>query len=218
MTEKETALKNLNTFLETNTPKTASMFEELFKKQQNEINDDELEEAVKNGFDDVIQKWREEYKAFVENQLTSVFQESMKTAASTVEQKSPLLFDVNEPYIKRQLDFLTKRFLNQLNDEAERTVKVIMQKCQEEHLTPKQTARMIHLTMGLYPRQAIALWNYTKKYYPQYLSTSEINREWESTIQNKMRRKNMTRDEAIEDIYNTAIKSNQIVNSKFGLE
>ena len=43
------------------------------------------------------------------------------------------------------------------------------------------------------------------------------NPEWEVKIRDKMQRKNMTRDEAIEDIYNTSMKSNEGVNNKLGL-
>lgn len=43
-------------------------------------------------------------------------------------------------------------------------------------------------------------------------------KEWEPAVADKMRRKGMSRQEAIEDIYRTAIKSNEGVNKKLGLE
>ena len=43
-------------------------------------------------------------------------------------------------------------------------------------------------------------------------------KEWEPAVADKMHRKGMSRQEAIEDIYRTAIKSNKGVNKKLGLE
>lgn len=43
-------------------------------------------------------------------------------------------------------------------------------------------------------------------------------KEWEPAVADKMHRKGMSRQEAIEDIYRTAIKSNEGVNKKLGLE
>ena len=43
-------------------------------------------------------------------------------------------------------------------------------------------------------------------------------KEWEPAVADKMRRKGMSRQEAIEDIYRTAIKSNEGVNKKRGVE
>ena len=44
------------------------------------------------------------------------------------------------------------------------------------------------------------------------------NRTFEELIQLKMKRKGMTRQEAIRDIYNTATKTNKNVNSELGVE
>lgn len=43
------------------------------------------------------------------------------------------------------------------------------------------------------------------------------NKSFEDLIQDKMKRKDMTREQALEDIYQTAIKSNEEVNKKLGL-
>ena len=43
------------------------------------------------------------------------------------------------------------------------------------------------------------------------------NWSWEDKVANKMNRKGMTREEAIIDIYKTAIKSNAKVNANWGL-
>ena len=50
------------------------------------------------------------------------------------------------------------------------------------------------------------------------LDAKHPNKTWEETIADKMNRKNLTREEAIADIYQTAIKSNPEVNRKFNLE
>ena len=49
------------------------------------------------------------------------------------------------------------------------------------------------------------------------LDEKRPNLDWESKIAEKMRAKGLSREEAIVDIYNTAIKSNQAVNKQFGL-
>ncbi len=50
------------------------------------------------------------------------------------------------------------------------------------------------------------------------LDAKHPNKTWEETIADKMNRKGLTREEAIADIYRTAIKSNPKVNRKFNLE
>ena len=51
-----------------------------------------------------------------------------------------------------------------------------------------------------------------------YLDKTKPMCEWEELIKDKMRRKKMTREEAVKDIYETSVKSNRNVNQKFGLE
>ena len=96
MTEKESELKRLNAFLDTNSLKVATMFEELFKNQQDSVTDEELEEAVKNGFENIIEKWSAEYKTFVENQYIPTFKEAVKAGAGEIEQKYSISLDLNE--------------------------------------------------------------------------------------------------------------------------
>lgn len=50
------------------------------------------------------------------------------------------------------------------------------------------------------------------------LDKDDPNKTFEELIQSKMQRKNMTRDEAIEDILKTATKTRSSVNKKLGLE
>ena len=52
----------------------------------------------------------------------------------------------------------------------------------------------------------------------QKLDLEHPNPTWEEKIAEKMSKKNMTREEAIADIYETAVKSNPEVNRKLGLE
>ncbi len=50
------------------------------------------------------------------------------------------------------------------------------------------------------------------------LDVSDPNWEWEALIQDKMQRKGISREQAVVDIYETAVKSNRFVNNEFGLE
>lgn len=50
------------------------------------------------------------------------------------------------------------------------------------------------------------------------LETSKPNLSFEELVKSKMKRKNMTREEAIEDILKTATKTNKEVNKELGLE
>ena len=50
------------------------------------------------------------------------------------------------------------------------------------------------------------------------LDKDDPNKTFEELIQSKMQRKNMTRDEAIEDILKTATKTRSSVNKELGLE
>ena len=76
-------------------------------------------------------------------------------------------------------------------------------------------------------RQAFELRNKYRRQARDLMADQELRerldrekpmREWESIVADKMRRKGMSRQEAVEDIYRTAIKSNEGVNKKFGLE
>ena len=76
-------------------------------------------------------------------------------------------------------------------------------------------------------RQAFELRNQYRRQARDLMADQELRerldrekpmREWESIVADKMRRKGMSRQEAVEDIYRTAIKSNEGVNKKLGLE
>jgi len=50
------------------------------------------------------------------------------------------------------------------------------------------------------------------------LDQNSPNKTFEELVKSKMERKGMTREEAIEDVYNTATKTNANVNKELGLE
>ena len=52
----------------------------------------------------------------------------------------------------------------------------------------------------------------------QKLDSESPNKTFEELIESKMKRKGMTREEAIEDIYKTATKTNESVNKELGIE
>ena len=52
----------------------------------------------------------------------------------------------------------------------------------------------------------------------QKLDSERPNKTFEELIESKMKRKGMTREEAIEDIYKTATKTNESVNKELGIE
>ena len=52
----------------------------------------------------------------------------------------------------------------------------------------------------------------------QKLDAERPNKTFEELIESKMKRKGMTREEAIEDIYMTATKTNESVNKELGIE
>ena len=160
MSENEIALEKLNEFLEASSPTVTSMFVELFKGQQDSLSDEELTEAVNNEFDVVIERWQEEYKTFVDHQLMPIWKNTMKEAAQPFEQEYSIALDFDEPYIKNLLESQAEKFVARLNDELERSIKIILQKCQEKKMTLEQTVQFIRPTIGLYPRQAVTNWNF----------------------------------------------------------
>ena len=50
------------------------------------------------------------------------------------------------------------------------------------------------------------------------LEKEHPNKTFEELIEDKMKRKGMTREEAIQDIYDTSTKTNENVNKELGLE
>lgn len=50
------------------------------------------------------------------------------------------------------------------------------------------------------------------------LDRNDPNKEWEQLIVRKMNKYNLTREEAIEDIYRSATTPNKEINEKFGLK
>lgn len=51
----------------------------------------------------------------------------------------------------------------------------------------------------------------------EFLDTKKPNKSFEELIKSKMKRKGMSREEAIQDVYDTATKTNANVNKKFGI-
>ena len=50
------------------------------------------------------------------------------------------------------------------------------------------------------------------------LDESKPNKTFEELVENKMKRKGMTREEAVQDVFDTATKTNEAVNKEFGIE
>lgn len=50
------------------------------------------------------------------------------------------------------------------------------------------------------------------------LDAEKPNKTFDELIESKMKRKGMTREEAIEDIYKTATKTNADINKELGLD
>ena len=76
-------------------------------------------------------------------------------------------------------------------------------------------------------RQAFELRNTYRTQARQLMADEEMRRKldrenpnqtFESILEKKMREKNLSHEQAIEDIYQTAMKSNKKVNKKLGLE
>ena len=76
-------------------------------------------------------------------------------------------------------------------------------------------------------RQAFELRNQYRRQARDLMADQELRKrldrekpmkEWEPAVADKMHRKGMSRQEAMEDIYRTASKSNEGVNKKLGLE
>ena len=85
-----------------------------------------------------------------------------------------------------------------------------------EFLPMEEKARIAFELRNTYRTQARKLM--ADKAERERLEKNRPNKTFEELIFDKMSRKNMTRSQAIEDIYKTAIKSNPEVNKKFGLE
>lgn len=49
------------------------------------------------------------------------------------------------------------------------------------------------------------------------LETERPNKTFDELVESKMKRKNMTREEAVKDVYETATKTNESVNRELGL-
>ena len=172
MTKNEKSHQQLNTFLDENSPKVAEMYKELIENQQNLLTDEELEEAVANGFESAIQKWKVEYKIFYENQFTKVWEDARKAAIKSVtESLGTSIFEgididkeLNYPSVMKLINAQNDRFLKVQNDELDRTIDLILQKCKEENFSVKETAQMIRLSIGLPPKYVLSLWNYMKEH------------------------------------------------------
>ena len=143
MTEEEKALKQLDSFLEENSPQLTQMFKDLFEGQQNLLTDEELIEAVKNNFEQEIKTWHGEYKTFVEAQYMPIFKEAIKTGAEKIEQEYSISLDFNDSQIKSWLESYSEQFLNNMVNEMESSIANILEKCQEKDMTPRETVQFI---------------------------------------------------------------------------
>ena len=172
MAETKNSLESYHLFIDENSPKVAEMYKQLIENQQNLLTDEELEEAVANGFESAIQKWKDEYKSFYENQFTKVWEDARKAAIKSVtESLGTSIFEgididkeLNYPSVMKLINAQNDRFLKVQNDELDRTIDLILQKCKEENFSVKETAQMIRLSIGLPPKYALSLWNYMKQH------------------------------------------------------
>ena len=172
MAETKNSLESYHLFIDENSPKVAEMYKQLIENQQNLLTDEELEEAVANGFESAIQKWKDEYKSFYENQFTKVWEDARKAAIKSVtESLGTSIFEgididkeLNYPSVMKLINAQNDRFLKVQNDELDRTIDLILQKCKEENFSVKETAQMIRLSIGLPPKYALSLWNYMKEH------------------------------------------------------
>ena len=171
MAETKNSISQYHAFLDENSPKVAEMYKELIENQQNLLTDEELEEAVTNGFENAIQRWKDEYKNFYENQFTKVWEDARKAVirdfTESLNIPLPANLDINEqlsyPAVKMLVNAQNDRFLKVQNDELDRTIDLILKKCKEEDFSVKETAQMVRLSIGLPPRYALSLWNYMKE-------------------------------------------------------
>ena len=157
MAEIKSSLNQYHSFLDENSPKAAEMYKELIENQQNLLTDEELEEAVTNGFESAIQKWKDEYKNFYENQFMKVWEDARKAAIKSVtESLGTSIFEgididkeLSYPSVMRLINAQNDRFLKVQNDELDRTIDLILQKCKEENFSVKISNQTLILSHTL---------------------------------------------------------------------
>lgn len=152
----ESELERLNNYLDTKVAEVISMFEELFKKQQGAITDEEIEEMIATNFDRYIEEWNEKYKIFVDSQYIPIFKEAIKAGAKEIEQKYSIIIDFDDVYFEKWIQSYKRKFTNKLIRELKKSIEAVLKECQAKGMTTKDTARVLHKIIGLDSRQALS--------------------------------------------------------------
>ena len=132
-------------------------------------------------------------------------------------------FDINSPNDTKQL----KEYLEKINNNS--NIRFSNEDVREWYVdTTKQIHNMVdcNLTLEEKAYKAFELRNEIRTGARKMMADSETrkmleiehrNLSFEERIYDKMKRKDLTREEAIEDIYETAVKTNKNVNKELGI-
>ncbi len=139
------------------------------------IGDEELEAAVVNGFEGVIQKYRAEYEEFAEENLIPIWKNAIRVGAQSIDSDNAFEFDSDSDDIRKWLDSCSRSFVNAAVSNLDRSIANTLQKCRKRGFNSTQTAYAIRPMIGLYPRQATANWRFQRTFIKYLRAPSARN-------------------------------------------
>ena len=155
------ALKRLNSFLDSNTPKMVRFLIRTWKDQEAAITYKELRESILRGTltQETFQAWQQDYVVFFNRHLKDILINATTAGGKDLAAAILAGADVYAPMLTGIDNWITvhgAEWITQMSDEAKEAVSTMIRYTANGNMTVDELARIIRPTIGLTEQQSLA--------------------------------------------------------------
>jgi hypothetical protein len=158
------AIQRLRGYLEKKQPDLVNFFARFWKDQQNAITYPEIRQALLTGQIDkaTFDAWVQDYSRFITDRLQPLWQDAMDNAAQTISDKRDgFMFDLNTQKVREWTQNHSAELITKITEDQRGAINALIQRASViQDIGVDALARAIRPTIGLYPAQAAANFNY----------------------------------------------------------
>ena len=175
---KKAVLNKLNKFLTANEPKTVEWLVSFWNAQGNAITYKELREAYLSGgiSEKQIIQWQKQYSNLVNNALAPQWYAAIKDAGDLVKAQYP--YFLYEPFVGEMQNYIKQHgaelVTNLVTEQRNALNSMIAHAANYTGMTPDEFSRIIRPVIGLTTPQAVANFNYYKKFKESLLKIPQM--------------------------------------------
>lgn len=175
---KKAVLNKLNKFLTANEPKTVEWLVSFWNAQGNAITYKELREAYLSGgiSEKQIIQWQKQYSNLVNNALAPQWYAAIKDAGDLVKAQYP--YFLYEPFVGEMQNYIKQHgaelVTNLVTEQRNALNSMIAHAANYTGMTPDEFSRIIRPVIGLTTPQAVANFNYYKKFKESLLKIPKM--------------------------------------------